>query len=620
LGGAPTAAYLALQHLALASGLLLVMSRTIRNPRLAVAALFALALLVPAVPASAHAVLEQTSPARGVTVDSQPKLVQFRFSEPVEGSFGAVRVFNAQGDRVDDDNIVRPKGDDTVGVGLRDGIPDGTYTSTFRVISADGHPVAGGFVFSIGAPGVPGKSVAELTAASEVGTVTDIGFGLARGVTYAAIALAIGSLVFLLAIWLPALRLASTAAGEWLEASRRFAKRLRQLLLLALIAGVVGEAAQIVFQGATGAGTTFWSALDTNIIQDVLDTRYGTVRLFACGAFLGALVLFSARGWVPALRPATVGAQGLAGTLRLEAPTLVGAALFLGFIAISSALAGHASTQSPRALLIPTDVLHVLAMSVWVGGLVALVAVLPAATRALSTTERTRLLAGVVSRFSPLALAAVCVLMATGIVQSIVHLDALDNLLHTAFGRAILIKIGLLLLLIGLGAYNQRRVLPRLRAAAASGQAPGAVGLALRRSLRAEVALLVVVLGVTSLLVSYSPPTSARSGPFSTTQAVGPLELQSTVDPAEVGRNEMHFYLFRARDGAQFDGTKEFKVRMALPGENIGPIAVRAVKGGPGHYVVPAADFGVSGDWQVKLTGRVSEFDQYETTVKVPIR
>jgi copper transport protein len=475
-------------------------------------------------------------------------------------------------------------------------------------------------VFSIGAPGVPGKTVAQLTDASEVGPATDVGFGLARGITYAAIALGIGSLVFLIAVWLPALRSVTTAASEWLEASRRFALRLRRLLLIALVAGVFGEAAQIVFQGANAGGTSFWSALDPDVIREVLDTRFGTVHLFACGAFLGALVLFSARGWVPAMRPATVGAQGLAAPPRLEVPTLIGAALFLGFIALSPALAGHASTQDPSALLIPTDVLHVTAMSVWIGGLVALVAVLPAATRALSATERTRLLAAVLSRFSPLAFASVCVLLATGIVQSIVHLDALDNLLHTAFGRAILIKIALMLVLIGLGAYNQRRVLPRLRAAAAGGESPGALGLALRRSLRAEVALLAVVLGVTSALVSYAPPTSANTGPYSTTQSVGPLELQATVDPAELGRNEMHFYLFRARDGAQFNGTKQLRVRMTLPSKSIGPIAVRAVKGGPGHYVVPAADFGVKGDWQVKLTGRVSEFDQYETTIKVPIR
>ena len=59
---------------------------------------------------------------------------------------------------------------------------------------------------------------------------------------------------------------------------------------------------------------------------------------------------------------------------------------------------------------------------------------------------------------------------------------------------------------------------------------------------------------------------------------------------------------------------------MTLPSKNIGPIAARAIKAGPGHYVVPAADFGVKGDWKVKLVARVSEFDQYATTVKVPIR
>ena len=93
--------------------------------RLLAIAVFVLAMLLPAASAGAHAILEQTSPARGVTVDSQPKLVEFRFSEPVEGSFGAVRVFNAHGDRVDDDDIVRPNGDETVGVGSKAGCPTG---------------------------------------------------------------------------------------------------------------------------------------------------------------------------------------------------------------------------------------------------------------------------------------------------------------------------------------------------------------------------------------------------------------------------------------------------------------------------------------------------------------
>ncbi len=579
-----------------------------------------LAWLALASPAGAHAIIEQTSPARGVTVEQQPELIQFAFNEPVEGSFGAVRVFDSRGARVDEGELVRPRGDETIGVGMRAGLPDGTYTATYRVISADGHPVAGGFVFSIGVPGAQGRTVAELTAASDVGAVTDTAFGIARGVTYAAIALAIGSLVFLLAAWLPALRSTATAAAEWLEASQRFARRLRLLLLVALAAGVLGEAAQIVLQGATAAGTSFWSALDADVIQEVLDTRFGMVHLLAGCAFAGALALFTIGSPVPSLRPATVGSAGLAAPSPLSRPTLVVGALLLGFVALTPALAGHASTQDPRALLIPTDVLHVLGMSVWIGGIVAAVLALPAATRALPGEERTRLLAAVLSRFSRLALLAVCVLVATGTVQSIMHLADLNDLLDTAFGRAVLIKIGLMLLLIGLGAYNQRRSVPRLRRLAERGESPGGAGVGLRRALRAEMALLAAVLGVTAALVSYPPPSTADAGPFVTTKSVGPLELQVTVDPAELGRNEMHLYLFRARDGTQFNGTKELRIRMTLPSKDIGPLAARPVKAGPGHYVVPATDFGVKGDWELRFTGRVSEFDQYETTVEVPIK
>ena len=77
--------------------------------------------------------------------------------------------------------------------------------------------------------------------------------------------------------------------------------------------------------------------------------------------------------------------------------------------------------------------------------------------------------------------------------------------------------------------------------------------------------------------------------------------------------------MFRSRDGSQFNGTKELRIRMTLPSKDIGPLAARPTKAGPGHYVVPATDFGVAGDWDVKFTGRVSEFDQYETTFEVPI-
>ena len=150
-----------------------------------------------------------------------------------------------------------------------------------------------------------------------------------------------------------------------------------------------------------------------------------------------------------------------------------------------------------------------------------------------------------------------------------------------------LVKVGLIAACSSrLGAVNRRRVIPKLRALADAAAAPGAAGHLLRRTLRAEVALVVVVLGVTAALVSYPPPDSLAGGPFGGSATLGPLRLEATMDPARVGPNELHLYLLRASDGTPFDGTKELTVTLALPGKGIGPLAARAREAGPGHYVV----------------------------------
>jgi copper transport protein len=593
----------------------MTMSRKLLMPLIA-----ALALLAHAPSAGAHAVLEGTSPARGVTVKSEPKLVTFRFSEPVESSFGALRVYDSKGNQVESGSVSRPSGQSSVGIGLKQDLPDGSYTATYHVISADSHPVSGGFVFSIGKPGATPKSVAQLTAADKVGRTTQIGFGIARGVTYAAIAFAIGALAFLIWIWLPALRGVAGADARWAEASERFSRRLHGFFVIALAAGLVGEACQLVFQGATGTGGTFWSAVDGSVIREVIHTRFGTVHLLDLIVFVAFLALAVPRGWSPVLRPASVGATGLAAQRfgRVEL-ALMGA--LAAILAISPALAGHADSQSPSGLLIPMDTLHVAAMSLWVGGLVVLIAVLPLATRALDPPDRTRLLAATLLRFSPVAFAAVCAILLSGLVQSYVHVRSIDNLITTGYGRAVLAKMALLVVLIAFGAYNRQRGVPRMKALAEGGSAPGRDGLWLRRSLRAEVLLLAVVIGVTSLLVSYAPANgSSASGPFSATRTLGPAELQITVDPATAGSNLMHFFLINAKDGSQFTGTKEFTVLMSLPDKKIGPLKADPRKAGPGHYVVLGASFVPGGKWKVQVVDRVSAFDEYQTTVDVPIR
>src|ERR1700735_171098 len=176
-------------------------------------ALVGAALLAAAPAALAHAQLLGTSPLSGATVPKQPAEVIFKFNQAIGGTLGAVRVYNAQGVEVDNLDVGHPEGKQHwMGVGLKPGLPDGTYTGTYRVISADTHIVYGGLVFNIGHAGAAPKfTVAGLIGRGESGEATKLAFGVVRALDYVSLALGIGGLVFLVWTWLPAL--AATAEG-----------------------------------------------------------------------------------------------------------------------------------------------------------------------------------------------------------------------------------------------------------------------------------------------------------------------------------------------------------------------------------------------------------------------
>jgi copper transport protein len=223
-------------------------------------------------------------------------------------------------------------------------------------------------------------------------------------------------------------------------------------------------------------------------------------------------------------------------------------------------------------------------------------------------------------RFSPLALGCVIAIAATGTIQAYIDVRSVHGLLHTTYGALILVKTGLLLALIGLGWVNRERVIPALRRIVEQGSSPGAAGRVARRNLRGELALMLVVFGVTAALVSYTPPIDAASGPFSTTTSVGPAQLEMTVEPARAGLNTVHIYLIDAKTGAQFTATKELTVTAKLPAKGIGPLPLQPNLAGPGHYVLNSAELSPAGTWQILLTDRISEFEEFSKTVSVPVR
>jgi copper transport protein len=585
----------------------------------------ALAVAAAALRGSAAQLLG-TSPASGSTVKAQPSEVIFKFGEPVGGDLGAVRVYNAQGKEVDNLQVSHPQGQSHwMGVRLKPHLPDGTYTGTYRVISADTHIVYGGLVFSIGHAGAAPKfTVAGLIGKNESGEVTRVAFGVVRGLNYLTLALMVGGLAFLFFAWSPAL--AGTAGSEerWSLAARTFASRQRRLLAVAIAIGVIVSVLGVLLQGASAAGVSLWSSLKGSIIEDTLNSRFGTVwGLRAVDwLLLGGLLLVAratGRDAIPLLRESH---PGDAAKLTPRPPRSILALLAIGgaYLAITPALAGHASIEHPVAVFFPSDVLHVLAGAVWVGGIACLLIALPGATRRLEGAERSRLLLATLVRFSPIALGAVIVIAVTGVIQAYIDVRSFHGLLHTTYGALIIVKVALLSTLIGLGWVNRERVIPALERIVGDGHSPGGIGGLARRTMRGEFVLMMCVFGVTAALISYAPPIDAASGPFATTTTIGSAELEMTLEPARVGLNTIHIYLINAKDGTQFTATKELMVTARLPSKGIGPLPLKAIPAGPGHYILNSAVLSPGGTWDIELMDRVSEFEQHNRTVKVPIR
>jgi copper transport protein len=481
-------------------------------------------------------------------------------------------------------------------------------------------------VFNIGHPGAASRfTVAGLINRNRSGSVTAVAFGAARMLDYAATALLLGGLAFVAVAWLPGLAAVAGAEPAWQSGSRRFARRFQLLLLVAVALGVTASVLGFLLQGATAAGVSLWSSLKGAVLENTLHSRFGQVwgaralDWIGLGALL-ALARAARRAPIPVLRAVPLGADGLA--LAPAPPRWALGLVGVGglYLALTPALSGHASVQGPVWAFFPSDVVHVLAASVWVGGIACLLLVLPVATRQLEPSERSRLLVATLGRFSPLALVSVIAIALTGTLQAYIDVRSLDGLLHTTYGALVLVKTGLLLALIGLGWINRERVLPALRRVVDAGATPGGVGVMARRTMRAESLLMLCVFGVTAALVTYTPPIDAASGPFSASTALGPAQLEMTVEPARVGLNTVHLYLIDARTGTQFTQTKQLTVTARLAAKGIGPLALHATLAGPGHYIVTSADLSPGGTWQLELTDRVSEFQEYSKTVKVPIQ
>ncbi|MFE1024804.1 copper resistance CopC/CopD family protein [Streptomyces sp. NPDC058818] len=392
----------------------------------------ACALLAGAGPASAHAALTGSDPGQGTVVDKAPAQVSLTFSESVSMDDDSLRVLDPKGERVDDG---RPSG--TGGtkytVKLHAGLPDGTYTVTYQVVSADSHPVAGAYTFSIGAPSETSVSVYGTEAGG--GAVGWL-YGLGRYVSYAGFTVLVGGAAFVLACW---------PRGSGVRAVQR-------LVVSGWLALTSATLVLLLLRGSyTGSGK-LGDVFDLNLLGEALQTKTGAALvsrlLLLAAAALFVAVLFGAydKREDEEKRDLTFGLAG-------------GGAVVAAGLAATWAMSEHASVGLQAGIAMPVDIVHLLAVATWLGGLTAL---LVALYRAPADTPVT---ASAVRRFSRLAFGSVIALVVTGTYQSWRQLGSWTAFTDTRYGQLLLVKIGLVAVLVGI-AYLSRRWTAQLAEAA----------------------------------------------------------------------------------------------------------------------------------------------------------
>jgi copper transport protein len=462
----------------------------------------AAALALPA-GASAHAVLERTTPAASGTVNVPPVEVSLTYSEPVEPRFAVVSVNDADGQQLTTAPPSRSPEDVTTLTVPVDRIQQGWYLVYWRVISADGHPVRGAYTFAVGPNPGPAPEFGVPSISETAATPRLIA---ARFVAFLAVMAAIGLFVLRVATVRPLVRRVSGT-------------RLRAVTVAFGIASAVGLLAIPVYVDLATAQFALRSAFDLGGVVPVMRaSAFGRAFLDLEVAFALFVVAASLTLWVDRPereRRSVAELLAVAGALAAAGATL-----------LIASVAGHAGQTSPRGLAVPLDWIHLAAGSLWVGGLIGLLVL----WRNLPVTQPVAGLVVCVPRFSNVAFVSVVALVGAGTLAAILHLPTLASLWQTSYGQALLAKIALLATATLLASVNLLRTKPRLAACGERPElGPGAATL-LRRLVSGEVLLVGGAVFASAVLTSLAPPPKALASTGAAAVHVGPGPVNEVVE------------------------------------------------------------------------------------------
>jgi copper transport protein len=499
----------------------------------------------------AHATLVSSEPADGSVLVQAPKMVQLHFNESVTPA--VIGLIDAGGTARD---IATRAVGQSVLIVLPDDLPVGTQIVSYRVVSQDGHPVAGSMVFSIGA-------VTGAAPETEAGPLKIL-IWLARFGVYLGLFVGVGGAFF--AAWIGQGPSGSTVSRG------------------ALAIGLVSAVASLGLQGLDLLNLPLGGIVTPAPWTSALATSLGPSLLIA--------IVVMAIAWFAWQSPSILISWVLT-------------TLAMAGIGLSLAASGHASTASPQWLTRPSLFLHGVAAAYWIGALAPLAAM---------ARRRSDDLPRALKQFSRLAVSLVGLLVLSGLVLSVIQLGSLRALIETPYGVILSIKLALVILLLGLAAVNRFVCTPAVVADYENTRP--LLGSTLLECVLV-VCILAVVAGWRFTPPPRASVVSAAT-PLSVHIHTDAAMFQVLVSPGRVGAND--FVLQLMTGDAALLPAKEATLILSLPERGVEPMERRATLGPDGYWHVRGVALPLAGRWHMQIDALVTDFQKVTLQDELQVR
>ncbi len=520
--------------------------------------------------ACAHASLVKASPADGAVVPVAPQALSLTFNEPVSPL--VIRLIGPDGASIAPRTVVGEN--NTVTVTAPANLQRGTHLLSWRVISADGHPVGGSLMFSIGAPSAQPAANADSRAEHGVRAV----LWAVKVVLYVGLFAGIGGAFFCAWIAEPVSR-----------------RRSEPWLLMLLTAGLIAAPASVALQGVDALDLPLSALAHKASWETGLETSYGLTAIAAAFALFAGLFACVAES----LRLA----RGLA---------LLG---LLG-VGLALSLSGHASTAQPQLVSRPTLFLHAVCVAFWIGALLPLAlgardAAVRAAPPAISELRR----------FSNTIVPVVVLLLLTGLWLAFVQLDRIEALWTTNYGQVLAGKLAAVIALFALAAANRYRLVPTFENSGGAAARPFAISIAF------ELVIALVILGLVALW-RFTPPPRALAADASISVHIHGEKAMAEIEIERAKQRSPQASVLVLDGAFQPLAAKEVTLVLANPAAGIEPIRMNATRAGAnggagantstwriGNLRIP-----VAGRWNLRVEILISDFEKriIEDTVTLP--